>query len=156
MTLSITRREFTAAIAGAATWPIAARGQQSAMPVIGFLGATLPGPLTNRLNAFRQGLLDAGYVEGRNVAVEYRWAEEKYDRLPALAADLVTRRVTLLVAQAQASTLAAKAATATIPIVFLSGGDPVRGGLVASISRPEGNTTGVSWFGTDSAISFRF
>jgi putative ABC transport system substrate-binding protein len=149
MTFTVTRRQFAAALGSTAAWPLAAQAQQLATPVIGFLGATLPGPIISRLNAFRQGLLDLGYVEGLSVAVEYRWAEEKYDRLPALAADLVARGVTLIFAQGQAAALAAKAATTNIPIVFVDGGDPVRGGLVASVSRPEGNTTGMSWFGAD-------
>jgi len=139
-------------VGGAAfAWPAAGPAQQQPMPVIGFLSAVPPGPFAQRIAAFHQGLNEAGYVEGRNVAIENRWAEEQYDRLPALAADLVGRRVTVLVTYTDAAALAAKAATTTIPIVFINGGDPVRAGIVPSLNRPGGNVTGASFFGVDLA-----
>jgi ABC-type uncharacterized transport system substrate-binding protein len=145
------RRDLIIFLASAmAAWPLAARAQQKVMPVIGVLSTASSGPSSALfMVAFSQGLSEAGYVEGQNLAIEYRWAEDHYDRLPALAADLVGRKVDLIVAGSPPGAFAAKAATSTIPIVFRGGGDPVGDGLVASLARPGGNLTGVSVLATE-------
>jgi len=143
------RRDFISLIGGAAAWPLAARAQQSSMPVVGFLGAGAREPLRQQIAAFLGGLKESGYVEGQNVAVEYRFAEGQFDRFPALASDLVRSQVAVLFVASNAGALAAKQATSTIPIVFSVGDDPVASGLVPSLNRPGGNLTGVYLFASE-------
>ena len=138
------RRELMLLLGGAMTAPHATQAQQRAIPVIGFLGSTSPAPYATQVAAFLRGLEEMGYIEGQNVAIEYRWAEGRFEQLPALAADLVGRKVDVIAADAVTSTRAAKDATSTVPVVFISGSDPVERGLVASLARPGGNLTGVA------------
>src|SRR5262245_8210343 len=143
------RREFITWIGSAAAWPIAARAQQPAMPVVGFLNSATASTTRPMLGGFRQGLRQTGYVEGQNVHIAFRWAEGRYDRLPDLAAELVALPVAVIAAFAPPAALAARSATKTIPIVFISSADPIRLGIVASLNQPGGNATGVSFFNSE-------
>jgi ABC-type uncharacterized transport system substrate-binding protein len=148
----ITRRQFVATLGSSAAWPVVARAQQPTMPVIGFLGISSREKMGNGvLLDFKRGLAETGYVEGQNVTIEYRWAEEQYDRLRGLATELVQRGVAVVAAPGSPAASPAKAATTTIPVVFMIGSDPVKLGLVASLNRPGGNLTGVSYFNEEVA-----
>src|SRR5262245_62812422 len=138
-------------LGGAATWPLTVRAQQAGMPVIGYLNASVPDGYADDLRAFRQGLKESGNIEGENVSIDYRWGENQPDRLPVLAADLVRRRVNVIAAASAPASVAAAKATTTTPIVFLVPEDPVRLGLVTSLSRPGGNTTGINFFAAELA-----
>jgi ABC transporter substrate binding protein len=152
MHVQLRRRKFVMLLGGAAAWPLAARAQQPAMPVIGYLGSSSSERSAGRsLLWFKRGLAETGYVEDRNVAIEYRWADDQYERLPALAAELVQRRVAVLVAAGSPTALPAKAATTVIPTVFMVGSDPVELGLVTSLNRPSGNLTGVAYLNAEVA-----
>jgi putative ABC transport system substrate-binding protein len=145
----VKRREFITLLVGAAAWPLVARAQQPALPVIGFLSSEGANQFADRVGSFRRGLSETGYVEGRNVAIEYRWAEGDNERLPALAADLVRRRLTVIAAAGGPAARSAKAASTTVPIAFWIEGDPVEVGLVASLNQPDSNLTGVTTLGAE-------